>query len=348
METIKKLKSISWDVPEKVYREDPALSYSILAKYEREGFNKLDTLFEHISTSSTVYGSAVDALITGGRKEFEDNFIVADFPEIKDSVKAIVTRLFKLYGNDVKSIDEIPNSNIIPLTEEMNFQNNWKPETRAKVIREQGFEYYKLLFIAKDKKILDNKTAQDVFAAVRALKESKATKNYFIEDNPFDNITREYQLKFKATIQGVDYRCMPDELITDHHEKIVYPIDLKTSSHVEWEFPESFIQWVYEIQARLYSQIIRMNMDKDDYFKYFKLANYRFIVVNRRTLTPLVWEFEDTFTQGELHYGKDIKLRDPLEIGRELNYYLEKRPKTPTGINTIGVNSIVNYLNKNA
>lgn len=345
---MKKLFDISWKVTEPEYRADKALSYSTLAKYEREGFNKLDSLFDKIETPSLTFGSAVDALITGGRKEFDDNFIIADFPEIKDSVKAIVTRLFQLYGNDVKSIDEIPNSDIIPLTEEMNFQNNWKPETRAKVIREQGFEYYKLLFIAKDKKILDNTTAQEVFAAVRALKESEATKNYFAEDNPFDNITREYQLKFKATIQGVDYRCMADELITDHNKKIVYPIDLKTSSHVEWEFPESFIQWVYAIQARLYAKIIRMNMDKDDYFKDFKLANYRFIVVNRRTLTPLVWEFEDTFTQGELHYGKDIKLRDPLEIGKELSYYLEKRPKTPTEINTTGVNSIVNYLNKNA
>lgn len=345
---MKKLFDISWKVTEPEYRADKALSYSTLAKYEREGFNKLDSLFDKIETPSLTFGSAVDALITGGRKEFEDNFIIADFPEIKDSVKAIVTRLFQLYGNDVKSIDEIPNSDIIPLTEEMNFQNNWKPETRAKVIREQGFEYYKLLFIAKDKKILDNKTAQEVFAAVRVLKESEATKSYFAEDNPFDNITREYQLKFKATIQGINYRCMADLLLVNHHEKIVYPIDLKTSSHVEWEFPKSFAQWRYDVQARLYAKIIRMNMDKDDYFKEFKLANYRFIVVNRNTLTPLVWEFEETFELGEMWYGESLVFRDPFTIGKELSYYLEKRPKTPIGIDAVGVNSIVNYLNKNA
>ena len=40
----KSLKSISWDVPEEIYRIDPALSYSILAKYEREGFNKINYL----------------------------------------------------------------------------------------------------------------------------------------------------------------------------------------------------------------------------------------------------------------------------------------------------------------
>ena len=40
----KSLKDISWDVTEEVYREDPALSYSTLARYEREGFNNLSKL----------------------------------------------------------------------------------------------------------------------------------------------------------------------------------------------------------------------------------------------------------------------------------------------------------------
>ena len=40
----KELKDISWQVDESTYRADPALSYSTLAKFEREGFNKLDHL----------------------------------------------------------------------------------------------------------------------------------------------------------------------------------------------------------------------------------------------------------------------------------------------------------------
>ena len=39
-----KLSDISWQVPESEYRRDKALSYSTLAKFDREGFNKLDSL----------------------------------------------------------------------------------------------------------------------------------------------------------------------------------------------------------------------------------------------------------------------------------------------------------------
>ena len=92
---IKSLKEISWDVSEDTYRKDPALSYSTLAKFEREGFNKLDSLFDHIDTPSLTFGSAVDSIITGGEEEFNARFMVAEFPSIPDSIISIV----KIYKN---------------------------------------------------------------------------------------------------------------------------------------------------------------------------------------------------------------------------------------------------------
>ena len=41
-----------------------------------------------------------------------------------------------------------------------------------------------------------------------------------------------------------------------------------------------------QLQARLYSRILRANLDKDDYFKDFKILNYRFIFCNRDSCTP--------------------------------------------------------------
>ena len=58
---------------------------------------------------------------------------------------------------------------------------------------------------------------------------------------------------------------MSDLLIVDYKSKTVQPIDLKTSSHTEWDFFKSFIQWNYQIQARLYWRIIRDVMNKDSY-----------------------------------------------------------------------------------
>ena len=136
-------------------------------------------------------------------------------------------------------------------------------------------------------------------------------------------------------------------LITDHANKIVYPIDLKTSSHTEWDFYESFRQWRYDIQARLYWRIIRDNMDRDPQFSEYDLADYKFIVVNRNTLTPLVWEFNKTQAIGKLTFGKNnqIELEDPFVLGEELSNYLLSRPAVPTGIKELGSNDITQWLN---
>lgn len=347
MDEIKNLRSISWQVDEPTYRADSALSYSTLARFAREGFNKLDSLFTPIETPSTVFGGAVDALITGGQEEFDNNFMVADFEVPTDSVLKMVLVLFGEFGVTHNTLSSIPNEEIIGITEALKYQLNWKPETRAKVIKEQGETYYSLLYSANGRKIIDTSTMEQIGAAVKALKTSRSTEFYFATDNPWSNIVREYQLKFKATLRGVNYRCMADLLIVDHAHKIVYPIDLKTSSHTEWDFYESFRQWRYDIQARLYWRIIRDNMDRDPQFSEYDLADYKFVVVNRNTLTPLVWEFDKTQAVGKLTFGKNnqIELEDPFVLGEELSNYLLSRPAVPTGIKELGSNNITQWLN---
>lgn len=349
MENVNKsLKDLSWQVSEEEYRADPALNYSTLAKYEREGFNNLDRLFDKIDTPSLTFGSAVDSIITGGQEEFDERFMVADFPNTTDSIIKIVKALFQSFSSSNRSLNSIDDNDIIKYTELYSYQLNWKPETRAKVIKEKGEDYYNLLFVAGSRVVLDTQTYQDVCNAINSLKNSTATKFYFAENNPFEpEIERFYQLKFKGVFNGITYRNMADLIVVNHKEKWVLPVDLKTSSHTEWDFYKSFVDWRYDIQARLYWAIIRQNMDKDEYFKDFKLLDYRFIVVNRRTLTPLIWECPFTQVLGELKFGKNeqIIMRSPFVIGEELSYYLSSRPRVPAGIKEDGNNNLRKWLN---
>lgn len=87
---------------------------------------------------------------------------------------------------------------------------------------------------------------------------------------------------------------------------------------------------------------------KDPYFREFTLLPYRFIVANRKTLTPLVWEYKDTEKSGTLYYGKNkqIELRDPFIIGEELDGYLKSESKVPNNIKVDDVNNIEYWLNK--
>ena len=94
---MKSFKDISLDITEEEYRADPALSYSLLAKYERGGFNSIPTLFDKVESPSLTLGSAVDSIITGGTEEFESRFFIADFPEISDTIVSIIKWLFDKY-----------------------------------------------------------------------------------------------------------------------------------------------------------------------------------------------------------------------------------------------------------
>ena len=139
---------------------------------------------------------------------------------------------------------------------------------------------------------------------------------------------------------NVGYRGMLDEVIVDYEDKKVIPVDLKTSGKTEWNFEKSFEQFYYMHQARLYWRLLRANMNNDPYFKDFTLEDYRFIVINRKTLTPLVWKFPLTKAFGTLVDDKGNEYRDPFEIGKELQEYLNLRPQVPNGIDINGVNTI--------
>lgn len=341
----KELSDIAWNVPEKVYRDDPSLSQSTLGTYERVGFNGLDHLFDKKETPSLTFGSCVDSIITGGKEEFNSRFSVLDV-KITDGGMDTVKQLLSL-NLPYDKFQDIPEAIVSQAAKDVGFWKADRYDKRryAEVLNTGNIAEYYEKCKSSDKTIITTETFQEVMACVKALRDSAATSWLFAEDDIFSPIRRYYQLKFKLTNNGVSYRGMMDLLIVDYEKKIVYPYDLKTSSGCEWDFEEHFIQWGYNWQARLYWRLLRANMNADPYFKDFELKNFKFIVVNKKTLTPLVWEFPLTKEFGTLVDKEGNEYRDPFTIGEELQRYLALRPTVPVGIEKDGVN-IINCLKK--
>lgn len=349
----KPLSAIAWDIPEPEYRKDPALSYSTLQKYERNGrFSSLETLFDQVSSPQLTFGSVVDTLMTGTQEDFENSFVVLDDPGLSDNLKEITETLFSRYKEVYGRLEDIPDEIVAQVGKECNYYAGDKYEaTRVKKIRESCNGWYSMLTLAEGKKVITQEDILDARRCIDALKTSPATARYFAENDPFNkDIEGYYQLKFKGEDPqtGIQYRCMADRIIVNHKDKVILPIDLKTSSHTEWEFYKSFTQWRYDLQARTYWRLIRQNMDKDDYYREFKLLDYRFITVNRNTLTPLVWEFKLTQAVGQLDIptpsGYVYHLRDPFVIGKELKAYLDNPRKIPFEIEETKPNDIVTFI----
>ena len=208
----KSLRDISWQVTEPEYRADPALSYSTLSRYEREGFNNLDKLFERVESPSLTFGSAVDTLLTGSEKEFNEQFFVAQLDNpLSDTLITITKKLFDTWKDEHTNIKDISDDKLIETISDISWNNHWQDKTRAKKIKEDCAAYYKLLYLSEGKTILNTYIYQDVINTVDRLRSADSTRFYFEQDNIFDdNIERLYQLKFKATFNNVNYRCMAD------------------------------------------------------------------------------------------------------------------------------------------
>lgn len=341
-------KEISWNVSEETYREDPAISYSTLAKFERGGFESLPTLFDKVETPSLLFGSIVDTLITGTKEEFDEKYVIEVLPKISDSMLEIVTLLHSRYGEVIHNFDEIDDDILSAIGVECNYYANPKYEaTRIKNIKNDCREFYNKICNANGRKIIAAETLIDAKNCVNALYNSEATRFHFHLGNK--DVEELYQLKFKSEYDGMPVRCMADLIIVDHINKTIYPCDLKTSSKPEYMFYKSFVQWRYDIQAQLYWYIIRSVMDRDEQFKDYRLMDYQFIVVNRTTLNPLVWMYPDTQCTHDLQYGKngEYTYRNWRSILRELYYYLNTdNIKVPVGIHQREANNIVEWLNK--
>ena len=349
---MKKLSDIAWPVDEPTYRGDPALSYSTLSKYEREGkFSSLPTLFDKTTTPSLVFGSMVDTLMTDSEQEFQNKFIVVDDPGISDTLKEITLKLFSLSRFNNVKFDDIPDNILAEVGKDSNYYAGDKyTNYRVKLIRENCKPYFNTLCIAEGKTVVTSDDVEDARRCVQALKTNPFTEFYFRTNDPFnDEIQRFYQLKFRGTYNGIDYRCMADLIVVDNVKKTIQPIDLKTSSHNEWEFPKSFQQWRYDIQARLYWRLIKMAVQADPDFKDYKVLPYKFIVINRKNFKPMVWDFPLTEASGQLETitpsGYHIIWRDPYDIGQELHKYLIGEHTYPIG--TKDSQDIVNWLRSN-
>lgn len=243
---MKELNEISWNVTEDEYRADSAYSYSTLARFNREGFDKLESLYDKVESPSLRFGSIVDTLLTGTPEEFEERFMVADLPAVSETLENIARTLYAKYGMEKHKLDDIDDSTLSIEGDELGF---WKGDKynkrRVSEIRKGCAELYDMLSLGGERTIVRSSEYNDAVECVNILKSSPNTSPFFSQ-NPFDsNIVNYYQLKFKGEYEGIPLRCMADIIQVDYSKKTITPVDLKTSYKKEWNFHKSFIEWGY-------------------------------------------------------------------------------------------------------
>lgn len=319
---MKNLIDISWNVTEDVYRKDKSISYSMLSTYERDGF---DAIFKHKQTSSLTFGSVVDTIVTDGWEAFLNKYVVLPLKS-SDTIQNILVHVAKQTQYKTTKLTDVDKNVIIECAHCFNYCKGYKDDTiYKKIVTSTATEDFTIIVNQLqqcDTKIIITPTVyNEAKNTVEALYTSESTFWYFTKQN--DNIERFYQLKFKGLLNNICYRCMADLIVVDHFKKQIIPCDLKTTGKPESMFWSSFHKWYYFYQAKIYWNLIRQAMNNDDYFKEFELLPYKFIVVNKVSLTPMVYSFDD-IELNDYTYN-DITYRNPLVVGEELQELLNRR-----------------------
>lgn len=338
---MKRLKDIALDWDDDKYYHT-GMHHSTLSRYINEGYEGIRHINDPISSPALTFGSMVDTLMTEGEKMFDKKYVIGNC-SLSDKMKNVLDNLHCMYGRLYSSLEAIPQNIVSEIAKEQDFYRLDKyDKSRYRMLMEtQGVsEYYANL--SSGRKIVDIDEASKAYACMDRLKLADSTKGYFAESDD-ESTEKLYQAVFAEEIDGILYAIKLDLVIVDHDMKTITLCDLKTTGSMEAVFAKSFVKFAYDIQARLYYRVIKKAIEKDDYFKDFTVfSDFRFIVINKDSLDPLVFSF-DADREGDIKIGY-IRLRDPFDVAKEVNSYLKDEKKLPYDMSRDKANDIENIL----
>ena len=142
----------------------------------------------------------------------------------------------------------------------------------------------------------------------------------------------------------VEVRIMPDLLVVNHKDKTVLPVDLKTSSMPAYDFAQNFIKFRYDLQAELYSDVLRLVLNKIPDYRDYTLLPYLFTDVSRADKVPVTYEYDPSngfsYTKGDKIY----EYKGWMELLMEILQYEESEAKVPRYITISGPNDLMSII----
>lgn len=341
---MKSLKDYSMNLTEQEYHAYPAWSYSTIVRYAKNGFGAIATLHEPVSpTPSMEFGSLFDTIITKSKKEFYDEYSISDVvpPTAEKGVlDALLTKTDQHFFS-------IPTSIIEEAIDECSYQKRWSFEAQYKHLSEYS-EYYESRLGGKS--VVTRRDFEDAIEMAKVMWESDNTKDIFKKGTHGD-VEYIYQAQFCEDYlldsgKEVKIKIMPDLLIVNHEDMTIQPIDLKTSSIPGWQFKDNFLKFRYDIQAELYTDIIRLVIDKDMDYRSYTIKPYIFADISRSDKLPVTYEYDPTNGLSFESNGKTYTYKRWPELLEEILNYEEQQAKVPSYISLSEPNDLISILSR--
>ena len=344
MKPSKSLRDLSLNIPEKEYHALPAWSYSLIAKYAREGFSSLASIHQpSVSTASMAFGSMFDCMLT--RPEDFDSEYAVMTSTAPDAEKKVLDCL----ATSNKSFDALSKEEIQAAFDQCSYRGNWGFDKKVEKISEYK-DYYTT--VSSGKTVVSEDEYNDALEMRDAFRRDTYLSALFGSTSS-DDVEYLYQTQFKVKYtpsngKSVFLKIMPDLLVVNHKDRTVQPVDLKTSSMPAYDFAENFVKFRYDIQASLYTDVLRAVLASEDEYKDYTVLTYLFTDISREDKVPVVYSYDTTGEQADgLFFGTDkqYKYKGWRELLDEIASYEDANAVVPSYIKLSCPNNIIDILN---
>ena len=340
---MKSLKDYSLDISEQEYHDYPAWSHSLIARYAKDGFGAIKNLHEPIaSTPSLEFGSLFDTIITSD--DFDSQYVISDSCPPPAEKKVLDTLLTMTSA----PFYEIPTPTMEEAISTCQYQQRWSYGKQYEHI-EENKDYYENRRTGK--KVKSTEDYNDAMKMADELHNQEYSTGKLFKKGTVDGVEYIYQAKFVTKYNTgfneiVDIKIMPDLLIVNHNDKTIQPVDLKTSQMPAYDFTENFIKFRYDIQACMYSDVIRAVMRRDHDYDDYTILPYIFSDISRSDMVPVSWvynQFDPSQIDG--FKFKDYQFKSWKTLLNEILEYEKSNAIVPSYIKTDVPNDILAYLN---
>lgn len=282
------------------YRKVPAISYSMLSGVDKTPASLINT--EKPESTALTYGSAVDTYVFDGEEEFKKKFTVntGESPSWKveqimqDIMKTITIKEGELKGN-LNDYDKL----IITTALAHEYGKGWKPDTVLRKIKEEGGnDLFEFTRDNQGKQILSSDQYENVLNSANTLFTHDFSRQWITADEDEEII---YQFPIIWEVNEKPCKSLFDIIKIDHKNKIIYPVDLKTTGDHVLNFPTNFIKWKYYLQASFYSDALAYFIKNNEKLSDYTIDKFRFLIISSNDARkPLVYET----TERDLYVGK--------------------------------------------
>lgn len=343
---MKSLKDYSMNLEEEEYHAYPAWSYSMIADYAKNGFAAIATLHDKKEpTPSMEFGSLFDSILTKGKTTL-DEYVVME-KEVPQAEKKCLNAIAR--RTNAPNFMDVSKYIIMDAAAETGYYPSWGFDAKFKHLNEYE-AYYRALLAGK--KIVSKADWDDAVEMYHIFRKDPFLKDLFGNKNTED-VEYIYQSQFLVDweINGevVKIKIMPDLIKVNHNEKTVQPVDLKTSSIPAWQFKDNFLKFRYDIQALLYSDVLRKIMDDDPDYKDYTILPYLFSDISRSDKVPVTYvydQYAEDQRDGFTYYigEKTYHHKSWKTLLSEILTYEASKAVVPMNIRRDGPNSLLEVL----